>query len=186
MLRYLLLFVHVASAMGVFAALGIEAGALSQLRGAAGPADVRTILRAFGLVRLVGALSLVGVLLSGLYLATTVWHWRGPWIGLGFLGLVLTAGIGGVATRRGVTQLEQAAAGGGGGGPVDYRRAPILRASLQARVAILVGVVYLMTVKPAGLAALTVLALAVGLAAVAGAFAMRGRAASVGAGATQT
>jgi hypothetical protein len=179
-LRYLFLFVHVTSAMGVFAALGTEAAVLFQLRGSTGPGDVRPILRAFGLVRIVGAASLLGILVSGIYLATAVWHWRGAWIGLGFLGLLLTAGIGGVATRRGVARVEHAASGSGGG-PAGYRGDELLRASLRARVAILVGVVYLMTVKPATGGALAVTAVAVAVALVAGALALRGRAAAVGA-----
>lgn len=141
MLRYAVLFIHVTSAMGIFAALGIEAAALFQLRRATGANDVRVALQAYGLVRLVGALSLVGTLLSGIYLATTAWQWRGAWIGLGFLGLVITAGIGGTATRVGVARLQQGTAGGD-------RAASILRAALLARVAVLIAVVYLMTVKP--------------------------------------
>jgi hypothetical protein len=174
MFRYLFLFLHVSSAMGVFAALGIEAGALFQLRGAAGPADVRTVLRAYQLVRVVGALSLVGLLVTGIYLATAVWGWRGPWIGLGFLGLVLTAAVGGVATRSGVARLERGAGGAGGATPASYRRNPVLHASLLARVAILVGVVYLMTVKPAVRAALVATAVALVAAAVAAVAVLRG------------
>jgi hypothetical protein len=173
MLRYLFLFLHVSSAMGVFAALGIEAAALFQLRRAHAAADLRAALGAYQLVRPVGAISLLGILVSGIYLATTAWQWRGAWIGLGFLGLVIVAGIGGVATRRGLARVERAANGAGGvaGGG---RGGAILRASLRARVAILVGVVYLMTVKPRAGGALAVSIVALAIALVAGALALRG------------
>jgi hypothetical protein len=173
MLRYLFLFLHVTSAMGVFAALGIEAAALVQLRRADAPTDVRAALRAYGLARPVGGLSLAGILLSGIYLATTAWQWRGAWIGLGFLGLLLTAGIGGVATGRRVPRLLAAATGSGGGAP---RHDPVLWASFQARVAILIGVVYLMTVKPATRGSLVAMAVAIAAAVVASIASLRGRA----------
>jgi hypothetical protein len=184
MLRYLFLFLHVTSAMGVFAALGIEAAALFQLRRADAVADGRAALQAYQLVRPVGALSLLGILVSGIYLATTAWQWRGAWIGLGFLGLVIVAGIGGVATRRGLARVERAANGARGVAGGD-RGDAILRASLRARVAILVGVVYLMTVKPGTGGALAVTAVAVLVALIAGALALRGAGAAVSAGAPQ-
>jgi hypothetical protein len=167
MLRYPVLFIHVISAMGIFAALGIEAAALYQLRRATGPGDVRVALQAYGLVRLVGALSLVGTLLSGIYLATTAWQWRGAWIGLGFLGLIITAGIGGTATRVGVTRLQQGTAG-------DDRAVSVLRASLLARLAMLIGVVYLMTVKPGTRGSLVVMGIGVAAAAIVGLAILRG------------
>jgi hypothetical protein len=179
MLRYPFLFLHVTSAMGVFAALGIEAAALFQLRRAGGAADVRTALQAYRLVRPVGALSLLGILVSGIYLATTAWQWRGAWIGMGFVGLLLVAGIGGAATGRRVPRLIAAATQAGEEVPPRGSRAPqrdpILWASFQARVAILIGVVYLMTVKPGTRVSLAVMAVAIAVAAVASVPSLRGR-----------
>lgn len=66
MAHLLALFIHVASAMGLFAALGLEAALLLQLRGAAGTAQRRTAMTGYHWVQRVGGPSTGGILLSGL------------------------------------------------------------------------------------------------------------------------
>jgi hypothetical protein len=103
-------------------------------------------------VQRVGALSMAATVLSGVYLATTVWGWRGAWIGVGLAGLLLIGMIGAIGTGRTMARLHAAATDAGGDapgrGPQAHRYYPVLWASFKARVAILVGIVFLMTVKP--------------------------------------
>ena len=165
MLRSILLFVHVCSAMGMFAALGVEAAALRQLgRGADAP-DVRAALQGYWLVPRVGALSLAVALLSGAYLATTAWGWQVAWIDVSVAGLVLIAAVGATMTRRGVASLQTAGADAGGGpsrsGSWESDGDRVLRASFAARLAILAGIVFLMTVKPGLEGSLVAMAVAV-------------------------
>lgn len=165
MIRSILLFVHVAGAMGVFVALGMEALALAQLRRASNGGAVRAALGALGAgQRLMGPSGLL-LVLSGIYLATAYWHWQGAWMGLGFLGMLAIGALGGIMTGRNVGRLRK---------ELDASRAstssltvsPALWTSFAIRAALLVAVLYLMTVKPGPLGALAALgtALVVGLA----------------------
>jgi hypothetical protein len=147
MLRSNLLFVHVISAMGVFATLGMETLALMQIRRATDITAARTALGTLGAGQRVGGPSIVVLLLSGFYLATAFWHWKGAWIGLGFLGLVLIAAVGGLMTARTVGRLRKALETGGEIAAVQQAH-PTLRTSFAARLTLLIAVVYLMTVKP--------------------------------------
>jgi uncharacterized membrane protein len=156
MLRSIGLFIHVISAMGVFAGLGIEGLVLFQLRRAASAADVAAALRGYGLVRRVASASLVATLVSGMYLAITVWGGKGAWINVGFASLVLLGAISGVMTGRTVARLAKAVAEPGLA--VAERT---LRRSFVLRLSMLVGVVFLMTVKPALSASLIVMAVAI-------------------------
>ena len=160
MMRSILLFVHVASAMGVFVALGMEALALAQLRRASNGAGVRAALAAMGGgQRLMGPSGLL-LVLSGIYLATAYWHWQGAWMGLGFLGMLSIGAVGGIMTGRNVGRLRK---------DLDASRStttslavsPALWTSFAIRAALLVAVLFLMTVKPGPLGALAALGTAV-------------------------
>ena len=147
MLRSNLLFIHVASAMGVFAALGVEALALAHLSRSAGNGMARAALADLGSARRLGGPAMLLLIVSGFWLATAYWHWQGAWMGLGFLGLVAVAAIGGLMTGRAVRRLVPRL---NEPGFDDALRKvdPLLRRSLLIRTVLLAAVVYLMTVKP--------------------------------------
>src|SRR5689334_23457697 len=170
MIRSILLFLHVAGAMGVFVALGMEALALGQLRRASNVGAIRAALGALGAgQRLMGPSGLL-LVLSGIYLATAYWHWQGAWMGLGFLGMLAIGALGGIMTSRNVGRLRK---------DLDGSRAsvssvtvtPALWTSFAIRAALLVGVLFLMTVKPGPLGSLA----AIGTAVVIGLVASRTR-----------
>ncbi len=147
MLRPLLLFLHVASAMGVVAALAVEALALTHLRRATGSSGARAALADLGVARRVEGPSLLLLLVTGFWLATAFWHWQGPWIRAGFLGLVVIGAIGGVMTGRVLRRLarrseEQTLVAESH----DVRH--VLLRSFAIRALLLAAVVFLMTVKP--------------------------------------
>jgi hypothetical protein len=147
MLRSNLLFIHVVSAMGIFVALGMEALALAQLRRAADGVTARTTLAALGISQRVGGPSMLLLLLSGLYLATAYWRWEGGWIGVGFLGLVSIGAIGGLMTGRRISRLRKDVQNAGTYSSL-VEAGPTLWTSFVLRAALLIGVVFLMTVKP--------------------------------------
>ncbi|MHB1313299.1 MAG: DUF2269 family protein [Gemmatimonadaceae bacterium] len=160
MLRYNLLFIHVASAMGLFTALGMEALALAQLRRAQDAAAARAALAALGSNRRVSGPSMLLLVLSGLALTAAYWRGQGAWIGLGLAGMVAIGAVGGLVTGRRVGRLQQGLAGGEPGASLSEAY-PALRASFIMRTALLAGVVYLMTVKPAPAVALGALGVAI-------------------------
>jgi hypothetical protein len=145
MLRPILVFIHVSSAMGIFGAMAIECAALLQLRGAVDPSDARRALNGYGLVRIVAIPSLLLTIASGIYLTVTVWGWEAAWIKVGFSSMLVMAVIGVIGTGVKVTR----------------RRDAILWASLVTRVFIVLGIIFLMTVKPPLQMSLIAMAIAV-------------------------
>jgi hypothetical protein len=147
----LVVFTHVTSAMAIFGALGMEGASPLQLCRAASAAQVQVSLNGFRAIQRVGPLSLSATVVSGVYLAATVW---GPaaWINVAFASLILTAVIGAATTRPRIARLQRLASDGdldvshSGVRPRLYD--PFLWMSFTTRTAILIGIVFLMTTKP--------------------------------------
>lgn len=148
MLRSTLLFIHLASAIAVFIALGIESVALVHLRRATTSDASRSALADLGVARRIDGPAMLLLLVSGMWLSTVFWHWQGGWIRMGFLGLVLVGAIGGSMTGRAVRRLRRQ------GDDLPFEAVAreangALRRSFLIRGALLAAVVFLMTVKPA-------------------------------------
>ena len=141
MVRVVLIFIHVTGAIGVFAALAIEGAALLQIRRVTDAPQLRAALNAYGLVPRVGMPSLLVTVISGLYLTVSVWGWRVAWIDVAFLALIATAIIGATLTRPRIARLERTLVRG------DHHDS-MLWASFIMRTFMLIGIVFLMTVKP--------------------------------------
>jgi hypothetical protein len=94
--------------------------------------------------------------LAGLYLAATQWGWREAWIDAAMGGVVLVGAVWGTMTGARLARLRRE----GRSVPLTD---PVLWRSLTIRAGLLVGVIFLMTVKP-GLA-VSLIALGIGLAA---------------------
>jgi hypothetical protein len=140
MVRLVLVFIHVSSTMGVFAALAIEGVFLLQLHRAADSAQLSMALHIFRVVPRVAIPSFLVAILSGMYLTATVWGWRAAWIDVAVASLIVNAVIGAATMGPRVTRLET-------GVTADGRRDPILWASFIMRTFILIGIVFLMTLK---------------------------------------
>lgn len=166
----LLVFVHVLGAVGLFAAAGIEAVSLGRLRSARTSAGARTWLE---LVQTSGRLApaaMLAVLVTGIWMGVTVWGH--PWWMLDALLATLAAGaLGGAVTGRRMRQLGQALAVGAGPEKSETFRSLLsgraLVVSLRLRLALVIGIVALMTMKPPPLHSAVILAasFAAGLAA---------------------
>lgn len=147
MLRSNLLFIHVLSAMAMFTMLGMEALGLTQVARATDLASARAALLSLRSRQRGAGLSLLVLFLSGAYLARVFWQWKGAWIGLGLLGLLLLATLGALVSGRTVGRLRAGLERGGDIASIQLSR-PRLQRSLVLRLALLVAIVYLMTVKP--------------------------------------
>lgn len=146
MLHSVIVFLHVASAMGIVAALGIEGVMLVQLRGAHSPPEARAVLGLSRVVQRVGASSMIVALATGISLATAYWQWQGAWMGFGFLTLIAIAIVGATMTGRRVqAMLRDPSATSATSAARAWRR---LTQSYTLRTALLAGIVFLMTVKP--------------------------------------
>jgi hypothetical protein len=144
------LFFHIVGALGFFVALGLEWTRLRQIQDATTTEQVRASMRIYKSVRRFGMASMLTILVFGFYLAAVAWG--GPaWITVALGSLVLIIVITIVLTRPRIATIEQALhAEKGPLSPSLQQLAnhPLLWISIQTRVAIALGVVFLMTVKP--------------------------------------
>ena len=163
-------FLHVVGALGLTAAFGVEAAGLAGLRRAADAEEALLWLRSRRWVLLIGPASIGLVLATGIYLTVVEWGWH-AWILVSLASLVAIAGIGGLLTGIPMARLtppvEQAS------GPLSEElrhglRSTVLTVSIMTRIAITIGIVFLMVQKPALLICLLTITLAVGIGVAAG------------------
>jgi len=115
-----------------------------------------------GLVLRLAPASLGLILVTGLYMTATTWGPRG-WILVALASLVLLAVVGALGT--GIRMARIGPAVGRSSGPLSDElkaglRDPVLVTSIRTRVALVLGIVFLMTVKPSAVASLVVIAIA--------------------------
>ncbi len=153
MTRYaLLVFVHVLGAVGIFAALAVEAVSLGRLRRADKPADVCVWTSGLALPRRLGPVAMMTTLASGIWMMAVAWGHQ-PWLVDALIGLVAMAAAGVVTLRRGrqlrlALVTETASELSDTFQSVQSGHGAALTASLRLRIAIGIGILALMTVKP--------------------------------------
>jgi len=144
------LFFHIVGAMGFFLALGLEWTGLWQLRSARHSREVRVWMSLLKSARRGGFVSMLVVVISGVYLMVTAWSrvaWLVVTVGALVAVIVLALALSGprmaavgrtLATEHGeVSQTFHLLA-----------NHPLLWISIQTRVAITLGIVLLKAVKP--------------------------------------
>ena len=163
------LFLHIVGARGLFASLAMEQAGLFNLRRASTTAQARewlSLLRALQRIQGPSALVLVA---TGLYMMITSWR-NQAWAGLGLVGMVLMAVIGVAVTGRRMRAIGLAVVGANDGAlPAVFRKRindPALRLSSSLRVALALGIVFNMSVKPGTLGAVAALAIALAVGAL--------------------
>ena len=148
----LALFVHLVGAIGIFIGIGVWFFAALALRRAQDVVQVRTLAR---LTVTSGNVAVGGVLLlgaAGIYMALAVWGWRAAWIDVATISFALLAPLGTVAIDPRIRALEKAADAAPDGplpaSLVARTHDPLLSGGLSLYLAVLVGIVFLMTTKP--------------------------------------
>lgn len=163
------LFLHIVGALGLFASLAFEQAGLLNLRRATTNAQARewlSLLRAPQRIQGPSALVLV---VTGLYMMITSWRHQ-TWAGLGLVGMVLMALIGFAITGRRMRVIGRALPANDGPLPATLRERlndPALRMSASVRVALALGIVFNMSVKPAAAGAVAALVIPAALGAIA-------------------
>jgi len=171
LLYQLALFLHIIGGFGLIAAITVEAIGLRGLRRAAQRNDALVWLGiSRGIVMRLAPASLGLILVTGLYMVATAWGPRG-WILVALASLLLLGVIGAFGTGLRMARIGPAV--GRAQGPLSDElrstlRDPILLMSLRVRLAMVLGVVLVMTVKPSAGASLLVIVLAIGLGLLAG------------------
>ncbi len=144
------LFVHIVGALGLFVALGLEWTGLWQIRSTTTTEQVRVWMRTSKSVRRLGIASMLVILISGFYMMATVWGGV-AWIFVSLGALVLVIVLTLTLTGPRMAAIGQALTTELG--PVSRTlqnlvNHPLLWISIQTRVAIALGIVFLKTAKP--------------------------------------
>ena len=145
------LFLHIVGALGFFIALGLEWTGLSQIRSATTLEQVRGWMGILKNVRKFGFVSMLTTVVTGLYMLVA--YWGGvAWIYVTLGSLVLVIAFAQVLTAPRMVAIGQAVAKEKGFLSQSFYNLanhPILWLSIQTRVAILLGMIFLKIAKPA-------------------------------------
>ncbi|MBZ5563334.1 MAG: DUF2269 family protein [Acidobacteriia bacterium] len=163
------LFVHIVGALTLFMALAIEWSSLRQMHRTGSSAQASLSIKMSSSLPPVNMASMLVVLLSGGYLASRMEAWRDPWIWAALAGMFSIGGIAVTLTRRRMEEIRRLCADENAELTKELiarLRDPVLLVSMRLRIAIALGIVFLMVTKPNLDGAL----LALGVAAVAGIF----------------
>ena len=157
-------FVHVCGAIGYFAAMGIWLFGLMSIRRAQRVEHVRVLASLVGRLGPLFGISVLLILVAGLYMAITAWGLQTGWIAVTLVSLALIAPLGGMMIeprRRVIARL----AGEEPDGPLSEALAqrthdPLLLTTVLTVTTLLLGIVFLMTNKPPLVVSLIVMACA--------------------------
>ena|SRR5215469_13559659 len=153
-----MLFVHVVTALGVFAALALEAASLFRLRQSATSEQAQAWMDLVpGLPQMTMSTFLL-LLLSGFYLTAQMSGWSLAWPKLAVAALVLVGPFGAISGRRmrairnilRTSDPNQSEL-------VGKLQDPYLKFSLSLRISLVLGIVLLMTAKPGMTESLSIL-----------------------------
>jgi hypothetical protein len=145
------LFVHVLSAIALFAALALEATILVRVRSSRNIEQARASVHAFQRRREIAIPAFLGVLGGGLYLASR--YGSGTiWIPLSLAATLLIMLIGGLITGRRMGRLRKLVSSVDDAVPFERVSAQVtdkaLVLSYGFRMGLAVGIVFLMTTQP--------------------------------------
>ncbi len=158
-------FLHLVGAMGFFMTLGLEWTGLRQIRSALNQQQVRGWIGILENVQKVGFATMLGAVITGVYLTLTVWG-GAAWIyvTLGALALVILLAV--ALTGPRMAAIGRALATDNvavSQTPSVLANHPLLWISIQTRVAITLGIVLLKIARPDLRGSLTTIGVAIGL-----------------------
>jgi hypothetical protein len=143
------LFVHVASAFGIAAALTLAAVTLARLRRATTVGEARLWIEFAPGVPALAIIALVFLLLSGIYMTAQMGEWTLAWPKVALGALILIGPLGAVTGRRlRAIQIACTASRPNESEIFAKLRDPFLVYSMNMRIALVLGMLLLMTAKP--------------------------------------
>lgn len=164
----LALFVHVISDITLFVGIGTQLLALIALRRAAILPQVKTLAQFITMTNHIGVAGALLTIASGLYMTITVWGFRVGWIeiALGSIILVIPPLVIGIVEPRTKALLKTIKELPEGPLPDNLKvriHDPLLGTALQTNLAVVIGIVFLMTTKPPLVSSLLVMVIALTL-----------------------
>ena len=157
------LFLHIVGALGVFVALGLEWTGLRQIRSANLPEQVRAWMGILKGTNKMGFPSMLTTVITGIYMVLKVSGWV-PWtlVVLGALVLIIMLSV--ALTKPRMVSIGQALAMEKGSVSQTFHTLvnhPVLWISVQTRVAIALGIIFLKIARPDFVGALLTIGVAI-------------------------
>jgi hypothetical protein len=166
MTKDIFLFIHIIGVLGLFIALSLQWLCLIEMRRARAVVQIQEWAGLRGVLAIVFPISAVVILISGLYLVHEMGGDTPAWAGVALIVLILLGVAAGVLSgpkMRAISEAADAAPAGAVPGSLSLLILdPILWTTVQVSGTLAIGLVYLMTIKPAtGGSWLTILVAAV-------------------------
>lgn len=156
----LLILLHVTGAVGIFAAWGMEAVLLQRLREAVTIVEARTGTRSLRRRGRLAPVAMLTVVATGIWMMAAAWGGQ-AWMVTALAAVVIIGMTGSALGGRAISRLDGALAGEPERLPDDFDLAVgLLTISLRLRFAIGIGILGLMTIKPAVTGSLAIMATA--------------------------
>jgi len=143
-------FIHIVGALGFFIALAVEWWSLRNLRHAKSLNEIQEWIRVARGVQRLGAPSMAATLLSGFYMMAVA-RLDAAWPVVSFGALIVLALLAVIVTQRRVARIWRSlemATESSYVSLLPLLRQPLLWIVTQIRVALALGIVFLMTLKP--------------------------------------
>ena len=150
------LFFHFLGLVGLFVGYGLEWTGSSLLRRATSVDEARAALGLYRLSMPISGPGLLVLILSGGYLASLTGSMKQAWISSSLLAILLALGIGFAFILPRVRSIRAALPAGNAPLPETALKRvedPLIVTLIRVRFLLALGIVYLMTAKPASLAA---------------------------------
>jgi hypothetical protein len=144
------LFLHIVGALGVSVALGLEWIGLFQIRRATVPEEIRAILGVVKSTTRMGFASMLATVITGFYMVLAGLGWA-PWILVVIGALMLAMVIAKALTAPRMVSIARSLATERSPLSQTFQNLvndPILWISIQTRVAIVLGIIFLKIAKP--------------------------------------
>jgi hypothetical protein len=144
------LFLHIVGALGFFVALGLEWTGLRQIRRATNTEQLREWMRIINTTRRVGGPSMLLILITGFYM-TAIARVGAAWISVTLGAIVLLIVVGAALSGPRMAALGKALSNEQGFVSHNLQNLanhPLLWVSMQTRLWIALGIIFLMAVKP--------------------------------------
>lgn len=144
------LFLHIVGALGVSMALGLEWLGLSQIRKTTVPDEIRAILKVVKSTTRIGFISMLSTVITGIYMVLAAVGWV-PWILVVIAALILAMVIARALTAPRMAAIGRALATEKGSVSQSFHHLlndPILLVSVQTRMAIVLGIIFLKIATP--------------------------------------
>ncbi len=144
------LFFHIVGALGLFLALGLEWTGLRQIRSAMILEQIRAWMGILKSVRKVGFISMLTTVITGIYMMATSWGLV-AWLLVSIAALVLVIVLTLAFTGPRMAAIGRALFTAKTPAPQSFHSLanhPLLWISIQTRITIVLGIVFLKTTKP--------------------------------------